>query len=59
MMTRDGTAEPVSRDQVLRREWGHEIIIFLCSADPSWFDKLTRSTHTLLCMYVGTYGHHI
>ena len=33
-MTRDGTAEPVSRDQVLRREWRHENIIFLCSAEP-------------------------
>ena len=33
MLTRDGTAVPVSRDQILRRERGQENIIFLCSAD--------------------------
>ena len=32
-MTRDGTAEPVSRDQTFRRERGHGNIHFLCSAD--------------------------
>ena len=32
-LTRDGTAEPVSRDQILRREWGQGIIILPCSAD--------------------------
>ena len=32
-LTRDGTAEPVSRDQILRRERGQESIIFPCSAD--------------------------
>ena len=31
-LTRDGTAEPVSRDQILRRERGQRIIHFLCSA---------------------------
>ena len=30
---RDGTAEPVSRDQILRRERDREIFIFPCSAD--------------------------
>ena len=30
---RDGTAEPVSRDKIFRRERGQENIIFLCSAD--------------------------
>ena len=30
---RDGTAEPVSRDQILRRECGQGIIHFSCSAD--------------------------
>ena len=30
---RDGTAEPVSRDQILRRERGQGNIIFSCSAD--------------------------
>ena len=32
-LTRDGTAEPVSRDQILRRERKQENIHFLCSAD--------------------------
>ena len=31
-LTRDGTAEPVSRDQILRRERGQGIIYFPCSA---------------------------
>ena len=32
-LTRDGTAEPVPRDQILRREHGQGNIIFPCSAD--------------------------
>ena len=32
-LTRDGTAEPVSRDHFFRRERGQENIIFPCSAD--------------------------
>ena len=32
-LTRDGTAEPVSRDQILRRERGLENIHFSCSVD--------------------------
>ena len=32
-LTRDGAAEPVSRDQILRRERGQENINFPCSAD--------------------------
>ena len=32
-LTRDGTAETVSRDQTLRRERGHGNIHFPCSAD--------------------------
>ena len=31
-LTRDGTAEPVSRDQILRRERGQRGIHFPCSA---------------------------
>ena len=31
-LTRDGTAEPVSRDQILRRVRGQENIHFPCSA---------------------------
>ena len=33
MLTRDGTAEPVSRDQLLRSERGQGNINFPCSAD--------------------------
>ena len=32
-LTRDGTAEPVSRDQIPRHAQGHGNIIFPCSAD--------------------------
>ena len=32
-LTRDGTAEPVSRDQILRHARGQGNISFLCSAD--------------------------
>ena len=32
-LTRDGTAEPVSRDQILRHVWGQGSIPFPCSAD--------------------------
>ena len=32
-MTRDGTAEPVSRDDILRRKHGQGNIIFSCSAN--------------------------
>ena len=32
-LTRDGIVEPVSRDQILRRERGQGNIPFLCSAD--------------------------
>ena len=32
-LTRDGTAEPVSRDQILRRERGQGKMYFPCSAD--------------------------
>ena len=32
-LMRDGTAEPVSRDQILRHAWGQGNIHFPCSAD--------------------------
>ena len=32
-LTRDGTAEPVSRNQILRREQGQGNFYFPCSAD--------------------------
>ena len=40
-MTRDGTAEPVSRDQILRHEPGQGNIHFPCSADHENIDKYT------------------
>ena len=32
-LTRDGTAEPVARDQILRHERGQGNVTFPCSAD--------------------------
>ena len=32
-LTRDGTAEPASRDQIFRRERGQGNIYFFCSSD--------------------------
>ena len=49
-LTQDGTAEPVSRDQILRRERGQGNINFPCSADHNWISNLTRLIH--VCVYV-------
>ena len=47
-LTRDGIAEPISRDQILRREQGQKNINFLCSADhTSRIGNLTRLILTL------------
>ena len=48
-LTRDGTAEPVSRDQILRHERGQGNIHFFCSADhvQDWHGNLTRLIYTL------------
>ena len=53
-MTRDETAETVSRDQILRRERGQGNINFpfLADQDKSRIDNFSRMIHTLLCMYV-------
>ena len=32
-LTRDGTAEPISQNRILRRERGQRNIYFLCSAE--------------------------
>ena len=49
-LTRDGTAEPVSRDQILRRERGQRIIHFACSAadhEQDWQPcPVVRAIHT-------------
>ena len=72
-LTRDGTAEPVSRDQILRHARGQGNIIFPVQLTTSRIGNLTRLIHTLLyvmtihtyihigivCMYVCMYGHHI
>ena len=35
-LTRDGTAEPVSRDQILRRERGQGIIAIIADREQAW-----------------------
>ena len=56
-LTRDGTAEPVSRDQILRhvREQGN--IIFPVQLTTSRIGNLTRLIHTLLYVMTYTYIH--
>ena len=46
-LTRDGTAEPVSRDQILRRGRGQELFIFLFQLTTSRIGNLTRLIHAL------------
>ena len=50
-LTRDGTAEPVSRDQILRYVWeqgNNEIIIFDVQLTTSRIGNLTRLIDNLL-----------
>ena len=47
-LTRDGTAEPVSRDQILRHARGQRNIIFSVQLTTSRIGNLTRLIHTLL-----------
>ena len=55
-LTRDGTAESVSRDQILRHERGQETVNFPCSADHEQDGNLTRSIHTFaICVTILTY----
>ena len=50
-LTRDGTAEPVSRDQILRHERGQEILFFPVQLTTSRIGNLTRLIHTLaICL---------
>ena len=51
-LTRDGKAEPVSRDQILRHERGQGNIIFPVQLNTSRIGTLTRLIHTPLYMYV-------
>ena len=52
-----GTAEPVSRDQILRRERGQgNILIFPVQLTTSRIGNLTRLIHTLaICVTIHTY----
>ena len=57
-LTRDGMAEPVSRDQILRHERGQGNIIFPVQLTTSRIGNLTRLIHTLLyVMTIHTYIH--
>ena len=49
-LTRDGTAEPVSRDQILRHARGQRNIIFPVQLTTSRIGNLTRLIHTVLCV---------
>ena len=46
-LTRDGNAEPVSRDQILRRERGQGNFLFPVQLTTSRIGNLTRLIHTL------------
>ena len=52
-LTREGTAEPVSRHQILRRERGQGIINFSCSADheQDWHPYPDDPYHCYMCDY--------
>ena len=56
-MTRDGTAETVSRDQVLRRELGQGKNIFPVQLTTSRIGNLTRLIDTLTICDEHTYTH--
>ena len=47
-LTRDGTAEPASRDQILRHARGQGNFIFPVQLTTSRIGNLTRLIHTLL-----------
>ena len=57
-LTRDGTAEPVSQDQILRRERGQRIIHFRCSAadhEQDWQPcPVVRAIHTNIVLHTHT-----
>ena len=64
-LTRDGTAEPVSRDQILRHARGQGNIHFPCSTDheQDWQPYLVDPNsaicddHTYIHTYILTYMH--
>ena len=54
-LARNRKAEPVSRDQILRRERDREIFIFRVQLTTSRIGNLTRLVHTLLSVIDDTY----
>ena len=57
-LTRDGTAEPVSRDQILRRERGQGNDMFPIQLTTSRIGNLTRLIYTpAMCVTIHTYVH--
>ena len=57
-LTRDGAAEPISRDQILRHARGQGNIIFPVQLTTSRIGNLTWLIHTLLyAMTIHTYIH--
>ena len=57
-LTRDRTAEPVSRGQILRRERGQGNINFLCSADheKDWQPYPVNPYSYYMCNYIKIYS---
>ena len=56
-LTRDGTAETVSRDQILRRERGQGKVHFPCSATTCRMGNFTQLIHTLaICVTIHSVG---
>ena len=64
-LTRDGTAEPVSRDQILRHARGQGNVHFPCSADheQEWqpypvdpYSAIICDDHTYIHTYIHTFG---
>ena len=57
-LTRDGTAEPVSRDQILRRVRGQGNFIFSVKLTTGRIGNLAQLIHTLLyAITIHTYIH--
>ena len=57
-LTRDGAAEPVSRDQILRRDRGQRIVHFPCTAadhEQDWQPcPVVRAIHTNIVLHIYT-----
>ena len=57
-LTRDGTAEPVPRDQILSANGDREILINPVQLTTCGIGNLTRLIHTLaICVTIHTYIH--